>query len=224
MVLEDIQAGSIKVFLRSVLENIDDQALKDGEYKKAIGPALVKAKYIALEYLNKDKAEAIGGIDKLREDLRVLASQTDVRYLPDYAPIHEGRLVASLDKIQDAKGMLGPKDRLSIEADGRLYEVDLTKKWLPSEVIPVSDTKERHSEGVLFLTIRKPDLLGGTKWIFSHGKFPVQAAIKDDAWMKKLHMRKIALHSGDALKCKVKFTYVFDDEGTMRCRPGVGRN
>ncbi len=215
MVLEDIDSGSIKVWLRSILENIDDKGLREGEFKKAIGPALVKAKYAALEYLNQDKEQALGGVDRLREELRELAADTDIKHLPDYAPIHEGRLVASLDKIQDAKKVLGPKDRLSIEADGKVYEVDLTKTWQPADVIPVPDTTERHSEGVLILTIRKPDLLGGSRWLFSHGKIPLYATMKDERWLKRLHDGKIPLHSGDALRCKVRFTYVFDKAGTM---------
>jgi hypothetical protein len=34
VVLEDVQPGSVRVFLRTLLNDIDDQALKDGEYKK----------------------------------------------------------------------------------------------------------------------------------------------------------------------------------------------
>src|SRR5690242_16616877 len=44
VVLEDIQPGSLKVILREILNEIDDEALKAGEYKKAIGPLLVRAK------------------------------------------------------------------------------------------------------------------------------------------------------------------------------------
>ena len=44
MVLEDIEAGSIRVWLSSFLKKIDDQGLREGEIKKAIGPALVEAR------------------------------------------------------------------------------------------------------------------------------------------------------------------------------------
>lgn len=43
---------------------------------------------------------------------------------------------------------LGPNDRMTIETEeGNVYEVDLTKTWEPAEIIPVSDTTEKHSEG-----------------------------------------------------------------------------
>jgi hypothetical protein len=116
MVLEDIEAGSIRVWLSSILKKIDDQGLRDGEYKKAIGPALVEAKYAAIGYLDKNQDDAAKGADELREQLRQLAARSDIRLLGDYAPTHEAKLVAALDSIQDAKRSLGPKDRLLLEA------------------------------------------------------------------------------------------------------------
>jgi hypothetical protein len=215
MVLEDVEAGSIKVWLRTIVESIGDEGLKDGEFKKAIGPALVRAKYAVLKFLDDEKGEAPQRIDELRDNLRSIAADTDVRHLPDYAPIHQGKLIGSLEKIQDAKRTLGPKDKLSIEAEGKVYEVDLTKTWSPATTVPVTPVTETNSEMEMFLTIRKPDLLGGTMWQFRHGKFSINAPILDEKWLQNLHDKKIALHSGDALRCKVRFTYVYDDAGDL---------
>ena len=74
--------------------------------------------------------------------------------------------------------------------------------------MPVAGTTETESEGKIILTIRRPDLIGEGKWQFSHGTATVYAAIKDEKWLKRFHAGKIALHSGDALHCKVKFIYV----------------
>src|SRR5882724_12874432 len=84
MVLEDIKAGSIRVFLSSILKKIDDEGLKQGEIKKAIGPALVDAKYAAISWLDKDKDAATNGALQLRETLRSLAATSDLRRLGDY--------------------------------------------------------------------------------------------------------------------------------------------
>jgi hypothetical protein len=104
---------------------------------------------------------------------------------------------------------------MTIEAEGRVFEVDLSKTWEPSEIVPVQDVTETHSEGEAILTIRKPDLLGLAMWQFSHGKTSIYAKVSDEAWLRDFHDRKIALHSGDALKCKVKFTYVYDENGVL---------
>jgi hypothetical protein len=218
MVLEDVRAGSIRVFLSSVLKNIDDEGLRQGEIKKAIGPALVKAKYAAIGWLDKDQPAASSGAIELRETLRNLAGTSDLRRLGDYAPIHEAKLIAALDSLQDGKRLLGPKDKLMLEAPGhKTYTVDLTKTWDPSEVIPVpTSTTEKHSDGEIILTIRKPDMVGQSKWQFTRGKFPVFAKISDEEWLARFHQRKVTgLRSGDAMRCKVRFTYIFDDKGTM---------
>jgi hypothetical protein len=51
--------------------------------------------------------------------------------------------------------------------------------------------------------------------VFTNGGAVVSASIKDETWLNQLHGRKNALHSGDALQCKVQFTYVFDQKATM---------
>jgi hypothetical protein len=121
-VLEDLEAGSLKVYLRNILHRVDDEAIKSLEWKRAVGAALVKAKYLVLRWLDSEDGSG-KGIDILREELRTLAHQTDIKHLPDYAPIQETRLIASMDKIQEAKRTLSPHDRLVIETDFEKYEV-----------------------------------------------------------------------------------------------------
>jgi len=216
MVLEDVEAGSLRVFLSNVMKRVDDDALKSLEWKKAVGAALVKAKYIAIQYLDHEPSEGAVALDRLREDLRLIAQETDVRHLPDYAPIHEGRLIASLDKIQDAKRTLDQGDKLTVDLDGSHYEVDLAKTWSPREFVQeVAQTKETRSEGEVILGIRKPDLLGEAMWQFSHGKTSISAKVTDDEWLIQFHNRQVPLYSGDGMRCRVVFTYVYDDRGVL---------
>jgi hypothetical protein len=192
--------------------------LRQGEIKKAIGPALVDAKYAAIRWLDKDQKEATNEAIELREHLRAIAATSDLRHLGDYAPIQEAKLVASLGSLQGAKRLLGSNDKLLLMAPGhKRYNVDLTKTWDPSDVITLDKTTtEKHSEGEIILTIRKPDMVGSSKWLFSRGKFPVFAKITDEEWLARFHDRKVkGLHSGDAMRCKVKFTYVFDDKENL---------
>ena len=52
MVLEDVDSGSLKVWLKNLLSGIPDESIKDLEWKKAVGHYLVKAKYLILEFCN----------------------------------------------------------------------------------------------------------------------------------------------------------------------------
>ncbi len=45
MMLEDIEAGSIRIWLKNVLETADDQAIKELDWKPAVGKYLVRGKY-----------------------------------------------------------------------------------------------------------------------------------------------------------------------------------
>jgi hypothetical protein len=215
VVLEDIRRGSLKVILREILNEIDDDALRAGEYKKAIGPLLVKAKKMALEVLDEEKPNAPKAIEDLRNNLNQLVQESEVKHIPAYSPIRDGQFVSSLDKLQCAKRALGPDDKITVQIDDSIYEVDLTKTWEPSDVLPIPGTTERISEGTMILTIRRPDLLGGARWQFSHGGTAMYAGIEDERWLQRFHDGKIPLRSGDALRCRVRFTYVFNEDSRV---------
>jgi hypothetical protein len=214
LILEDIEAGSLKVWLKAVLNRVPDEAIRDFEWKKAVGHYLLKAKYVILKFCDDENAGQ-KGLQEITNELQNLARETDARHLPDYAPVHQGRLVAAMDQIQDAKRSLGPNDKLIIDIDDKSYSVDLAQTWEPSEVIHVANTKETHSEGEVILTIRRPDLLGSTMWQFRHGRSSVSAPINDEKWLRDFHDHKIPIYSGDALRSRVRFTYIYDDKGTL---------
>ena len=166
MVLEDVEGGSIKIFLKNILSRIDDEALKTGDWKMLVGHYLVRAKYITLEWCDKDRPASLSD---LRDGLRHLAAETDVKHLPDYAPIHEGRLLTAIERIQKAKGELDSGDRLTIESNGDIYEVNLAAQWDTSQIEAVPSDHTTTSQGEIILTIRKPDFIRDTMWQFTFG-------------------------------------------------------
>ena len=66
MVLEDVEGGSIKVWLRNILTRVEDEAIKELDWKKAVGIYLVKAKYLVLKFLDDDTGAKT--IEPLRAD------------------------------------------------------------------------------------------------------------------------------------------------------------
>jgi len=95
MLLEDLETGSIKAWFRNVLNSTDDQALKDLDWRPAIGKYLVRAKHAYIRWSNKDG----GTISDLSREIRGIAEEADVRHFPDYAPpsIQEGAVLAKRD-------------------------------------------------------------------------------------------------------------------------------
>jgi hypothetical protein len=216
LVLEDVSAGSMRVKLASMLRSIDDDALRSGDWKRIAGDFAVKAKRSAIEFLEKED-DAPERLEALKEQIKECAAKTDVRHLPDYPPVHEGRLIASLDKIQKAKAELEIGDSLTIELGKDEYSVDISSTWLPSETLNKTPSEPIEKENVVevSLTIRKPDLIKNTMWQFSHGKTTVNAAIKDEEWLRRLHARDIGIFAGDALQCTVRMVYSYDEKGEL---------
>lgn len=216
IVLEEVEAGSMKAVFRTFLKKVDDEALRSGDIKKVIGTFLIEAKYATLRYLD-DEQGAKENITPLKDELQALAQRTDARHLPDYAPVHEGRLIAAMDKVQKAKAELETGDEMVIDLGPREYRVDISQTWLPSETLeevpqgPIE--KENFSE--VFLTIRKPDLIKNTMWQFSHGKATVNASIKDEDWLRRLHDREIGIYAQDALHCTMRTVYTYDENGEL---------
>ena len=161
-----------------------------------------RARLLALEFLNDEKANAGRAIDILRRELQQVAEDTNIKHLPAYPPIHEAKLIGSLDALQEAKRSLGPGD--------------LSRTWEPSDVLPEPpDLEQTTSTGTVILTIRKAALLGDAMWQFGHWKTTISAKILDEKWLEDFHNRKIPLFSGDALKCEVKWIYGYDKSGTL---------
>jgi hypothetical protein len=215
LVLEDVEAGSLRIWLRNVLNAADDQALKELDWKPQVGKYLVRAKYMMLEWLDRGETGHPPSLSDLANNLRRLASETDIRHLPDYAPVHEGKLLGALDKIQDAKRQLTRGDRLYIETEGQTYEVDLARTWSPTAEIAPDSQRETTSFAEMILTVRKPDMIGNTQWQFRHGKTTISAPINDAEWLEDYHAGSIDIRPGHALRCHVKFVYRYDPTGAL---------
>jgi hypothetical protein len=217
LILEDIEKSSLKILLRNVLKSLDDQALKDLDWKKQVGTYLLQAKHAALKWLDQDMPEgATAPIEDLTDHIRELAQATDVRHLPDYPPLNNARIAQPLDAIQRAKRRFKPGEGLTITLDDREYSVDLTSHWLPSDHLPKTTAESELSNDVhMVLVIRRPDLLQDTQWQFRHGKTTVAAPIADHDWMDQFRAGAFPLKPGDALRVLMRFEYKYDANGDL---------
>lgn len=217
LILEDVEKSSLKIFLRNLLRASDDQALKELDWKPQVGKYLVKAKYLALEWLDRNiEGEQPAQIEDLTERIRQLAVETDVRHLPDYPPLNPARLAQPLDAIQRTKAQFRDGEKLVITLDKSEYQVDLEKQWLPSEHLPeAAIEQELSNDADMVLIIRKPDFLAKSQWQFRHGKSNLSAAMDVPDWLREFHQGKHPLKPGDALRVRVRFEYRYDANGDL---------
>jgi len=216
MVLEDVEIGSLKVFLRNVLVGLEDDAVKSLDWKQQVGKYALKAKYKAIKWLDqKIEEDEKPKLADLTEEIGKLAEETDVNYLPDYAPIKQSRLAQSLDIFQRAKQKLKENETITITLDESEYRVKTRGEWMPSTFAEPDSEQELHNESDLLLVIKKPDFLGNSRWEFRHGKSYIRAAIEDDEWLSRFQQGQFPVKPGDALKVRVIFINKYDKNGKL---------
>ena len=217
MVLEDVEASSITAWVRNKLRQVDDEALKDFDWKKQIGAYAVKAKYIVIEYLDKqEEKNERERLSQLRDDLQKLTKEPQFRHLPLPGPVPLEDLAVPLDRIQEAKQLLSPADRLIIKADDREHEIDLSSTKKPSDYLPHPVAAITAGQMPMTLLVRKPDYLGDTLWGFRHGKQTIEAYVKDVEWLERFRAGQEIIVPGSALVCLVNYEYGYDDKGELR--------
>jgi hypothetical protein len=59
MVLEEIESGSLVVWLKNILTATDDEALKKLDWKPAVGKYLVRAKHVYIRWATEKMADAL---------------------------------------------------------------------------------------------------------------------------------------------------------------------
>ncbi len=201
LVIEDVEKSSLLIFIRNILRETDDQALKELDWKQQVGKYLVKGKYVILEWLDRkiEEGEA-ADFGSLSKTISRLAAQTNVRHLPDYPPPNLSRLAQPMDAIQRAKKKFKSGEGLIVTLDRDDYKVNLGETWIPSERLPDSlSEQELTNEADLILVIKIPDFLAKSQWQFRLGKAPLSAPIEDEDWMAEFHRGEHIIKPGDAL-------------------------
>ncbi|MGE4396917.1 MAG: hypothetical protein AB7D34_05615 [Sulfurimonas sp.] len=215
LVLEEIQSGSIKAKFRSVIEEIPDTALKNGEIKPIIGHFLHKGKHKILQWCSeRDKIENREEVKKLQNEILELAEETDLTHIPAYIPLNEEALLTDINSIQESLLYLEKTDSAKLISNQveSTFNKDLN---ISSEVVKEMITREVIiSENTKILKVKKPDYLGSSKWSFKHEGHTIEAKMLNKEWLVQYQNRLIELHPGDSIKVVLveETSYGYDNE------------
>ncbi|MDE0243931.1 MAG: hypothetical protein OXM59_01080 [Gammaproteobacteria bacterium] len=215
MVLEDIEAASLKTWLRTVLTAADDQALKSLNWKPAVGKYLVRAKYMILRWIEDD--ENPRDLRGLRNEIQQLAKESDVRHLPDYPPVNSKSLISAVTDLQEVKDHLAEGDKASVEVPGEgevKFNLSMRIPLESLEELAVSTT-ETHTVNSMYLIVKKPDYLGESMWEFRLGSRSINAKIEDKEWLTSFQGRQVDVRPGDALDCTVRVVMMYDHDNEL---------
>lgn len=213
MVLEDIEVGSIKSWFANTLKATDDQALKDLDWKPAVGKYLVRAKYAVLRWVENDEAPT--SLVELAQEIKNIASETDVRHLPDYRTPSPESLISAIKDFQSLKEHFTDGDRVSVITPEGELEMNLTMRWDIENIEALAVKEIMKFPTILIFAVKKPDYLGDSKWELRHGKRNISAKIEDEEWLKKFQARQIDVRPGDSLKCKVEIEHLYGHDNEL---------
>jgi hypothetical protein len=215
MLLEDIESGSLRIWLRNILDSVDGESLKSGEWKKVVGAFLVKAKRIMVDWTEgRTTVSAEAEIMELRQKLLDAAAQTDVLRIPTYTPIPSNEVVRSIQLIAEAIKPLNEGDSVSYLSSEETIDFNTSFQVVPDALTDLLVKEVIVSEVPMILVIKRPDFLGDARWEFRHDRRVFEARINDSGWLMEFRAGTAVIHPGDALRSVVRSTvrYGFDGE------------
>ena len=215
LLLEDVETGSIRSWLRQEIERVDDDAIKSGDYKKVIALYLVRCKYAIIRFLDKktDLSDT-GELEELENHLLKVAEDTDIKMLPAYEPVPREKLVRNIEKINNALAPLNDDDSATFVSQEGETEFNLTLYISPETIEDLITAETIESEMQMIIKVKKPDFLGVSQWDFRYDNRTISATIIDSNWLEKFQSGQIPIVPGDAIRAKVltQVRYGFDRE------------
>jgi len=217
LLLEDIEVGSIKVWLRNILKLIPDDAAYNLDWKPIVGQYLVKAKRAMINFLDKKTTISnVSEIKPLEDEVYELAEKTEVRWLPAYTPVPPRKLLEGIQKISQSLSHLSEGDKAKyITPDEPEAEFNLTFNIAPESIEDILAKETLTSESEIILKVKKPDYLGESMWDMRHGTSIILVRILDKDWLDKFQNRRVYVRPGDSIRAKVQIDNKYDIDGEL---------
>jgi hypothetical protein len=190
LLLEDIESGSLRAWLRNTLEMADDEALKSGEWKKVVGSYLVKAKRVIIDFLGeRSTVTSPAEIGELQQRLVEVATATDVLRIPAYRPLPPDRIANSIRRLAEAVSPLQEGDSASYLSEGDARLINLTFNLSPESIEALLVRETYTNTATMILKVKKPDFLGESMWEFRYEGRVIPVKITDSVLAQSVQRR-----------------------------------
>ena len=199
-----IEEGSIRIWLKDHLEKVPDEKIRAcvKNPKEAISDLLIASKHKAIKLLdNKSNNPPKQIKEKLDE---IIEAEIINSGLSNYGyTLQSEEALKALTEISHGVKLLSHKTSINFN------------NYAPIEINPdfeysIPDTNQVHEHTIKkTLTIKKPDLVGKSKWTFIDSKI-IEAEITDIEWLTKLRNREFSISSGDMLEVDLRVQTICD--------------
>jgi hypothetical protein len=204
LLLQDIRSGSLVTWLRSVVESLDEDALKSGDVKKLIGSYLAKGRRGIIGFLeNRTTIQEAADIYDLQKVITIAAHETGlpIRQEP---PVPARQIAESVKLISEATAPLQPRDGAKYITDEGETRINTGFRVTTEQIEEALTHETIINQDTMILKVKRPDFLGDSMWEFRHEgkKFP--AKVMDVDWLRSFKSRQIVLQPGDAIRGTVE--------------------
>lgn len=216
LLLERVEAGSVKTWLRTALESVDDEDIHDLNMKRGVGGFLVRAKHYILRKLS-EKSE-ISGRDEVRDlskGVQELAAQAEIGWLPSPSPVPVDRLLGNLSALSSALSSLSPEESATFESDEGSVSFNAGLKLSSEDVERLLTRESITNASEMILKVKRPDYLGSAQWELRHHKHPIEAKLEDAVWLERFQTRQVSVLPGDALRARVRSEVKYGHDGDV---------
>ncbi len=203
LVLTDIEVGSIRTWVRSVVGGVSDEDIMKHGWKAVARAFMVEGKHAVLRILGEEPLTG-ATLEKMQNELEGLAQKSKARRIPAYGRVERKRLVAFCEGTSNSLARLREREQAKYIGAGE--KTEMPKELQVSETLKEELLIQKKTvEGArLVLAVKKPDYLGYSMWDFRHEGHTIEAVIEDHEWLQKFQMGRVPLEPGDALDARVR--------------------
>lgn len=208
LLLEDIQAGSIKSRLTIVLRGIPDEAIKSFDWKKLVGHFLLKAKYTLLKYLEgRASLTSPEELQNLQTALESLSPTSELNPLMVTGQLSLAKLVDLTSSIVRAAAQLQSTDY--VEYRSRAGNARINPNFNTANLEALLVTDQQTAENEYLVKIKRPDFLGESMWEISLKDRILSAKMADNNWLEEFHAGRVDVRPNDYLRIKLRTETTF---------------
>ena len=206
-----VELGSMRAFLRNVLEETDDSAIRDKGAIAFINSFLIVGKRRLIDFF--DASDHLQEWERAAKRIHAAGTNDRPDGLPPFQPPRRDKLLNAVKHYEAMKKRLRRGDEAFFETRRSRHRVRRSARVNPriiEELMVAHRSGEIHRTEVI---VKKPDFRGSSKWgVYFQGQL-VQATIAHDRWLHRYQDGKIELRPKDGLDCRMRVEECYARDG-----------
>lgn len=211
-----VESGSLKTYIKTQLEKVDDEELKRGNVNALIGPFLIRGKYACLDYLNRNNG--LGSREQLASlagTVHSLAMQSGVNQFQAYTKPPLVELGDRAARISEALQDLEEGESLAFQVEEQKVAMTRNMRILPADLEKLLVARTIPTPTRMILKVRKPDFLGSSNWEFRYNGKRLIAPINHREWLADFQNGEQEFRPGVALEVEAINTVNYGYDGDV---------